>query len=70
MANILEICLSDLITKKNLLEGELETIINSPNFGSKTKYDKTMEILNEIGLIYNSINLLNMYITKNKNQEN
>jgi hypothetical protein len=70
MANILEICLSDLITKKNLLEGELESIVNSPNIGTKTKYDKTMEILNEIGLLYNSINLLNMYITKNKNEEN
>lgn len=70
MANILEICLADLITKKNLFESELETIINDDTIGSKTKYDKTMEIVGEIGSLYNSITLLSSYITKNKNKEN
>lgn len=69
MANILELCLNDLVTKKNLLESDLEQIVNNPTVGAKTKYDKTMELLDEISSIYNSINLLNVYITKNKNEE-
>lgn len=69
MANILEVCLGDLITKKNLLEGELEQLVNDPNTGPKTKFDKTIDLLKEISDTYNSINLLNTYITKNKNEE-
>ena len=61
MANILELCLGDLITKRTLLEGELEQIVNNPTIGSKTKYDKSMELLEQISSVYNSINLLNLY---------
>ena len=41
MVNILEICLSDLVNKKNLLEGELERIVNDGKIETEQKFNKS-----------------------------
>lgn len=69
MVNILEICLTDLINKKNLLEGELERIVNDGNMETEQKFTKTLELVDKISNIYRSIDLINTYIIKN-NKEN
>jgi hypothetical protein len=70
MVNIIELCLSDLINKKHLLEGELERVINSNDIETSVKFNKTLDLLKEIDSIYGSIELLKNYITTNKNQTN
>jgi hypothetical protein len=68
MVNILEICLSDLINKKNLLEGELERIVNDGNIETEQKFTKSLELIEKISQVYKSMDLVNTYITKNNTQ--
>lgn len=68
MVNILEICLTDLINKKNLLEGELERIVNDGNMETEQKFTKTLELVDKISNIYRSIDLINTYIIKNNKE--
>lgn len=68
MVNILEICLSDLINKKNLLEGELERIVNDGKVETEQKFNKSLELIDKISQTYRSIDLVNTYITKNNTQ--
>lgn len=66
MINILELCLTEFINKRRLLELELERIVNSDKIETETKFKKTMELIEKISLTYNSIELINSYIIKNK----
>jgi hypothetical protein len=68
MVNILEICLSDLVNKKNLLEGELERIVNDGKIETEQKFNKSLELIDKISQTYQSIDLVNTYITKNNTQ--
>ena len=70
MVNMLEICLSHLINKKILLENELERLVNSDQVDSETKFNTSLELVEKISAIYQSIELTNSYITKNKNNQN
>jgi hypothetical protein len=65
MVNILEICLTELINKKNLLENELERIVNSNTIETDVKFNKSLSLIEEISNLYKSIELVNTYITKN-----
>lgn len=69
MVNILEICLTDLINRKNLLEGELERIVNDEKMETEQKFSKSLELVEKISNIYKSVDLINTYIIKN-NKEN
>lgn len=68
--NILEKCLKDLLNQKTLLEGRLEIVVNDPYISTELKFNKTMDLLKQIGDLQNIIGLTTIYITQNKKEEN
>lgn len=70
MINMLEICLTELINKKNLLENELERVLNSNSLETDIKFGRSLELIEKIATIYKSIDLVNDYLIKNNNNNN
>lgn len=68
--NILEKCLKDLLNQKTLLEGRLEIVVNDSYMSTELKFNKTMDLLKQIGDLQNIIGLTTIYITQNKKEEN
>lgn len=67
MVNMLDICLTDLINKKNLFENELERILNNSSLETDIKFSRSLELIEKISSTYKSIDLVQEYILKNNN---
>lgn len=70
MVNMLDICLTDLINKKNLFENELERILNNSSLETDIKFSRSLELIEKISSTYKSIVLVQEYILKNNNNNN
>lgn len=70
MVNMLDICLTDLINKKNLFENELERILNNSSLETDIKFSRSLELIEKISSTYKSIDLVQEYILKNNNNNN
>lgn len=67
MVNMLEICLTEFINRKTLLENELERILNNSSLETEIKFSRSLELIEDIANVYRSIDLVNEYLIKNNN---
>lgn len=70
MVNMLDICLTELVNKKNLFENELERVLNNSTLDTDTKFSRSLELIEKISSTYKSIDLVQEYILKNNNNNN
>jgi len=70
MVNMLDICLTELVNKKNLFENELERVLNNSTLDTDTKFSRSLELIEKISSTYKRIDLVQEYILKNNNNNN